>query len=90
VRIIGYNWDSLTRHGVTQEMIDEVLQGAMVSYFSVDEADETCEMLVGYTFTERLLEIGIRYRSADEVYIFHAQTASPQYKKLFQEDWKNG
>jgi hypothetical protein len=47
-------------------------------------------MQVGYTFSERLLEIGIRYRSADEVYIFHAQTASPQYKKLFKEDWKNG
>ena len=90
MQIVGYNWDSLNRHGVTPEMIDEVLQGSMVSYFSVDEADETCEMLVGYTFTERLLEIGIRYRSATEVYIFHAQTVSPQYIKLFEEDWKNG
>lgn len=48
-------------------MIDEVLLGTMVSYFSVDEADETCEILVGYTFTERLLEIGLRYRSPNEV-----------------------
>lgn len=90
MRIVGYNWDSLNRHGVTTEMIDEVLLGTMVSYFSVDEVDETCEMLVGYTFTERLLEIGLRYLSADEVYVFHAQTVSPQYKKLFEEDWKNG
>lgn len=90
MRIVGYNWDSLNRHGVTTEMIDEVLLGTMVSYFSVDEADETCEMLVGYTFTERLLEIGLRYRSPDEVYIFHSQTVSPQYRKLFEEDWKNG
>lgn len=71
-------------------MIDEVLSGSMVSYFSVDEADETCEMLVGYTLTERLIEIGIRYLSETEIYIFHAQSASPNYKKLFEEDWKNG
>ncbi len=90
MEITGYNWDSLNRHGVTQEMIDEVLQGSMISYFSIDEADETCEMLVGFTFTERLLEIGIRYRSADQVYIFHAQAVSPQYKKLFEEEWNNG
>jgi uncharacterized DUF497 family protein len=90
MQIIGYNWASLNRHGVTTEMIDEVLLGTMVSYFSADEADETCEMLVGYTFTERLLEVGLRYRSADEVYIFHAQTVSPQYRKLFEEDWQNG
>lgn len=90
MRIVGYNWDSLNRHGVTTEMIDEVLLGTMVSYFSVDEVDETCEMLVGYTFTERLLEVGLRYLSVDEIYVFHAQTVSPQYKKLFEEDWKNG
>ena len=90
MQITGYNWDSLTRHGVTPDMIDEVLSGSMVSCFSVDEADETCEMLVGYTLTERLLEIGLRYLSEHEVYIFHAQSASPNYKKLFEEDWKNG
>ena len=90
MRIVGYNWDSLNRHGVTTEIIDEVLLGTMVSYFSVDEADETCEILVGYTFTERLLEIGLRYHSPNEVYVFHAQTVSPQYRKLFEEDWKNG
>jgi hypothetical protein len=90
VAIAGYNWDSLNRHGVTPEMIDEVLQGSMVSFFSIDEADESCEMFVGYTFTERLLEIGLRYLSPDEVYVFHAQSVSPQYKKLSEQNWNNG
>ncbi|MBZ0189701.1 MAG: hypothetical protein K8F91_25875 [Candidatus Obscuribacterales bacterium] len=90
MRIVGYNFDSLDRHGVNPEMIDEVLQGSMVSYFSVEDADDTCEMLVGYTFAERLLEIGLRYRSFGTVYVFHAQSVSPQYRKLFEEDWKNG
>ncbi len=90
MKIVGYNWDSLNRHGITAEMIDEVLQGSIVSYFSVDDADDTCEMLVGYTFTERLLEIGLRYLSADSVFVFHAQVVSPQYRKLFEEDWDNG
>jgi hypothetical protein len=90
MKIVGYNWESLTRHGVTAEHIDEVLQGAMVSYFALDDADDTCEMLVGYTFTERLLEIGLRYLTADTVFIFHAQTVSPDFRKRFEEDWDNG
>ena len=90
MEIVGYNWESLTRHGVTAEHIDEVLQGSMVSYFALDDANDTCEMLVGYTFTERLLEIGLRYVSADTVFIFHAQTVSPDFRKRFEEDWDNG
>jgi hypothetical protein len=90
MQIVGYNWESLNRHGVTAEMIDEVLQGEMVSYFAIDDANDTCEMVVGYTFTERLLEIGLRYISADSVFVFHSQTVSPDYRKLFQEDWDNG
>lgn len=89
MQIVGYNWESLNRHGVTLEMIEEVLQGSMVSYFAIDDADDTCEMLVGYTFTERLLEIGLRYVSADSVYVFHAQTASPEYLRKFEGDWTN-
>jgi hypothetical protein len=34
MRIVGYYWESLNRHNVTAEMIDEVLQGSMVSYFA--------------------------------------------------------
>ncbi|MCC7527683.1 MAG: hypothetical protein IT342_04120 [Candidatus Melainabacteria bacterium] len=90
MRIIGYNWDSLNRHGVTAELIDEVFAGSMVSYFSIEDADDTCEMLVGFTLNERLLEVGIRYRSADSIYVFHAQSVSPQYRRMFEEDWKLG
>lgn len=90
MRIIGYNWDSLSRHGVTAELIDEVFAGSMVSYFSIEDADDTCEMLVGFTLNERLLEVGIRYRSADSIYVFHAQSVSPQYRRMFEEDWKLG
>ena len=71
-------------------MVDEVIQGSMVSYFVVEDPDATCEMAVGYTFTERLLEIGLRYLSVNSVYVFHAQTASPKYRKKFEEDWDNG
>ena len=90
MRIVGYHWESLNRHGITAEMIDEVQQGTMVSYFAIEDAEDTCEMLVGYTFTERLLEIGLRYSSADSVFVFHGQTVSPEYRKLFEEDWDHG
>lgn len=90
MQVAGYNWDSLNRHGVTAEEIDEVFAGSMVSYFLLDDADDTCEMLVGYTFSERLIEIGLRYQTSESVYVFHAQTVSPNYRKLFEEDWNNG
>lgn len=91
MKIIGYNWESLNRHGITAEMIDEVLAGLMVSYFILDDEDgDTCEMLVGYTFSEKLIEVGIRFKTADAVFVFHAQTVSPQYRQLFEQDWNNG
>jgi hypothetical protein len=91
MKIVGYNFESLNRHGITPEMIDEVLTGSMVSYFAIDEENEdTCEMLVGYTFAEKLIEIGLRYKSADSVYVFHAQPVSPQFRKRYEEDWHNG
>lgn len=72
-------------------MIDEALAGSMLSYFPLDDEDgDTCEMLIGYTFSEKLIEIGLRYKTVDTVYIFHAQTVSPQYRKLYEEDWHNG
>jgi len=90
VKIVGYNWNSLNRHGVTKEMIEEVLISSMVSAFSIDEADAACDMLVGYTFGEKLLEIGLRYTTIDSAYVFHAQAASPQYRQLFTEEWDIG
>lgn len=90
VKIVGYNWDSLNRHGVTKEMIEEVLISSMVSNFSIDEADVACDMLVGYTLGEKLLEIGLRYTTTDSAYVFHAQAVSPQYRKLFNEEWDDG
>lgn len=71
-------------------MIDEALQGSMVSYFPLEDAEDTCEMLVGYTFTERLIEVGLRYLTVDSVFVFHAQVVSPNFRKLFEEDWDNG
>lgn len=91
MKIVGYNQESLDRHEITAEMIEEVLAGSMVSYFALDDEEGgTCEMLVGYTFAERLIEIGLRYKTADTLFVFHAQTVSPKYRKRYEEDWQNG
>jgi hypothetical protein len=71
-------------------MIDEVLTGSMVSVFEVEDATDTCEMLVGYTFGERLLEVGVRYVEPGAVFIFHAQAVSPAFKRKFEEEWDLG
>lgn len=84
-----YNWESLNRHGITPKMIDEMLQGSMTSIFPIDD-DDDCEMIVGYTLSNRLLEVGLRYRSDYSIFIFHAQVVSPRYRKLFEEDWAHG
>ena len=44
MQIVGYNWESLNRHGVIPEMIDEVRQGSIVSYFALEDDNDTCEM----------------------------------------------
>jgi hypothetical protein len=91
--IIGYNFDSLKRHRVTPALIDEVLEGSMVSYFAIEDdkhGDRTCEMVVGFTMRDRLLEIGLRYESKTEAFVFHAQTASPHFRALFEKEWNNG
>lgn len=85
-----YNWESLNRHGITPKMIDEVLQGSMISTFPIEDAFDICEMIVGYTLSERLIEVGVRYRTDNSIFIFHAQVVSPRYRKLFEEDWIHG
>lgn len=88
--IVGYNWDSLKRHKVSPNMIDEVLCSTMFSHLHLEDAEHTCEMIVGYTLSERLIEIGVRYLSSESIYIFHAQNVSPQYYELFKQEWDNG
>jgi len=96
LEFVGYNWESLNRHDVTPELVEEVLEGLMVSEFALDDyVDEkgesfSCEMRVGYTLGERLLEIGIRYLTVSSVFVFHAQSASPTYKAKFEEQWNHG
>ena len=46
-------------------------------------------MFVGYNLAGRLLEIGIEYKSEIRGYIFHAQSVSPKYRKLYEEEITN-
>jgi hypothetical protein len=57
----------------------------MTRFFEPNREYETyCEIGVGFTSTNRLIEFGISYLNDDEVAVFHAQSASPEYQTLYE------
>jgi hypothetical protein len=85
--IVRWNQESLNRHGVAQQEVLEALADSMTRYFEPNKEYETyCEIGVGFTSSNRLIEFGISYLTNNEVSIFHAQSVSPEYKKLYEEE----
>ena len=85
----GYNDESLKRHGVSRTDINEVLDVENPTKrnfdlaLSLDEDPRT--MFVGFNLAGRLLEVGVEFIGVNYAYLFHAQTVSPKYRKLYKE-----
>ena len=82
----SYNHESLDRHGISKEEVDE-------SYATGKDFDLPSSangndriMVVGWTASGRLLEIGIEYWTNGDEYIFHAMDATRYYSELFSKD----
>ena len=78
--------DSAFKHGITELQIGEVLADKYTTKpFELhdDENSNPQEMLVGYTQSNVLLEIGVRYMDEwDEV--FHANRVTAEYRALYE------
>ena len=78
-----YNCDSLNKHNITKEEVDQVY--AMGKGFDLNPSLKGNDrvIVVGWTATGRLLEIGIEYLADGNEYIFHANEATKHYQNLF-------
>jgi hypothetical protein len=85
----AYNSKSLGRHGVCISDVNEILAMNNVTTREFDMplsgSDNLRIMFVGYTFAGCLVEIGVEFMSEHQAYVFHGQTVSPKYRKLYQE-----
>jgi uncharacterized DUF497 family protein len=81
-----YSYESLDKHGVTEEEADEVY--ATGKDFDLEPSANGNDriMVVGWTSAGRLLEIGIEYLSDGNEHIFHAIDATKHYRQLFEKD----
>lgn len=82
--ILGFNNESLVRHGVTQRECIEALADPCV--VEVEEGESNSGnpriMWVGRTQLERLLEVGIEYLD-DMDWIYHADNAQSKYRHQY-------
>jgi uncharacterized DUF497 family protein len=84
-----YNDESLKRHGVLRKDADEVLaeENILTRDFELQLSvtGETRVMFVGFNEAGRLLEVAVEFQKNAKPYIFHAQTASPKFRKLYED-----
>jgi hypothetical protein len=80
-----YNHESLSRHGVTEQETDEVYVTGLDFDLGPSADGNDRIMVVGWTSTSRLLEVGIEYLPDGNEHIFHASNATRYYKRLFEK-----
>ena len=84
-----YNDESLNRHKVSSSDVNEVLAASNITTREFDlplsSDDNLRVMFVGYNLAGRLLEIGVELITETNAYVFHAQTGSPKYRKLYEQ-----
>ncbi len=85
----GYNNLSLRHHKVSLSDVDQVLEISNITTrdfdLSLSDDDNLRIMFVGYNFAGRMLEVGVEFTNENKAYVFHAQTVSPKYRKLYEE-----
>lgn len=85
----NYNNESLSRHNVSRSDVNEILAASNITTRAFDlllsHGDNLRVMFVGLNLASRLIEVGVEFINENEAYIFHAQTVSPKYRKLYKE-----
>ena len=95
--LISINKKSLRKHEITWEQVQETMTDPMRAVFDVykdemykfDDASILRQMIVGSTYADVLLEVGVEMIGNEALHIFHAQKVSPGYRKKYKEWLKN-
>ncbi len=83
----SYNHESLQRHSVTVEEINEVLRSPLTIVIDLEPSRKGNDRVIwiGFTFNIRLLEIGIEYLPNNKEHVFHAMDATKTHRKEFEK-----
>ncbi len=88
-----YHDHNLSKHGVSRSDVGEVLAVSNMTTrefdISLSNKDNLRIIFVGFNYAGRLLEIGAELKSENKAYIFHGQSVSPHYRKLYEEKLTN-
>jgi uncharacterized DUF497 family protein len=81
-----YNHESLQRHNVTQEEIQDVIASDLSFCEDLEPSERGYNriMTIGWTEYGRVLEIGIEYFPRYD-HVFHAKDAGKAYVKSFEK-----
>jgi hypothetical protein len=87
--LVTYDHDNLRKHRTTPDEADEVLANDPLDFtLTSSRTGNTRVMFIGFTYTGRLLEIGVEYRSAYHEHVFHGMRARKIYRLAFQKEMK--
>lgn len=82
--MISFDDDNLTKHQVTRQEVDQVLDSRNLTtrVFDLAPARNGNEraMFVGLTFQGRLIEVGVEAISDTDDHVFHAMDATKLYR----------
>jgi uncharacterized DUF497 family protein len=84
--ITTFEDDNINKNGVTRREIQEVFESdlSIADDLEPSERGNDRAMIIGWTYSGRILEIGIEYfEYEDREHIFHALDAGKDYKKNF-------
>lgn len=84
--LLSYNQGNLRKNKVTKDEVEQVILSDTTIDFQMTPSnfgnDRT--MLVGFTLSGRILEIGIEFLP-DTLHVFHANDATKAYQQKFRE-----
>jgi len=83
---VTYNYESLDKHGVTEQEADEVYATGKDFDLEPSSSGNDRIMVVGWTAAGRLLEVGIEYMPHGHDHIFHTSDATKPYCELFEKE----
>ena len=81
-----YNNKSLAKHNVTQQEVDQVVASFRSVWIPMSKSTRGFErvMIVGFTNSGRLLEVGVELFLNDDLHYFHADNATKVYKREYE------
>jgi len=86
---IEYNDAQISKHGLSRRDVDFTLRSEVWDDLGVSRRGNDRIMFIGFSEDGRLIEVGVEYFEKEDIErVFHADLATPMYRKLFKARMK--